>query len=225
MRDVALRTRLRLMVALATLSAACESPRVTPQGSAGSAAASAPAPLARSAEVSTGTSVALDTPRGFPSRAERNKLRRVGTQVVIDSAKKWNRSCAIHTKCKLQAVTLPHCPADSAAEQWSIPYAAKAEHFTDPHVAIRGHLLPTSGFFSSAVACGVGRCCNGTRVDIVLEGPPSDLELTGFGCAGDESRLCCNVMADGQEVIATGELRYSSGSWWLDKVSLCSVAD
>jgi hypothetical protein len=54
-----------------------------------------------------------------------------------------------------------------------------------------------------------------------LAGPPYDLELVGLGCGGDESRLCCAVAAQGDEVIATGRLTYETGSLRLLSPELC----
>jgi hypothetical protein len=61
----------------------------------------------------------------------------------------------------------------------------------------------------------------------VLEGPVVDLELAGLGCAGDESRLCCNVQAEGQLVVANGRLRRSevTKTWQLVDADLCVMAD
>jgi hypothetical protein len=63
----------------------------------------------------------------------------------------------------------------------------------------------------------VGDVPNGARLDDVV-------------CGGDESRLCCNVPAFGQKVVATGKIEAETepdlvlrGSRWaLTDVSLCT---
>lgn len=81
--------------------------------------------------------------------------------------------------------------------------------------------MMSDGAITSMVYCGKGQCCNGTRANLVLAGPPYDLELHGLGCGGDESRLCCELNALGEEVIATGTMSYSSGALRLGSPELC----
>ncbi|HXS18356.1 MAG TPA: hypothetical protein VN764_14255 [Polyangiaceae bacterium] len=99
--------------------------------------------------------------------------------------------------------------------------ARKAERFTDPQVAIKGKLAMSDSAFSTAVRCAKNQCCNRLRAQIVLEGPPYDLELVGLGCGGDESRLCCALSARGEEVIASGRLSYQTGRLLFHSPELC----
>jgi len=67
----------------------------------------------------------------------------------------------------------------------------------------------------------------------VLESWEHTLRLVGHECTGDESKGCCNVIADGRAVIATGRLtRNPSGStggcgsplWQLEDARLCTLS-
>lgn len=73
--------------------------------------------------------------------------------------------------------------------------------------------------------CARGVCCHTLRLRLALDGTPLSLPLQGFGCSGDDSKLCCAVPAEGQTVIAHGRLvktKLSSGPpWQLEGVSLC----
>ena len=170
-------------------------------------------------------SLRIDRPRPLIPRDQRLKPKRLGKQVVIDSEGKWLPDCAIHRKCKLTDQALAICTENLAAESWET-MALRAEHFTDPRVVVKGRLVPADGVFSTGAYCKpAGACCNRRRAGFLLEGPPSDLELDRPACVGDESRLCCSVLAEGQDVIATGELEYDRGNWRLAKASLCRVAD
>lgn len=50
------------------------------------------------------------------------------------------------------------CPR--GAEAWGATLASKAEHFTDPQVAIKGKLVMSDTAFSTAVRCAKEQCCN-----------------------------------------------------------------
>ena len=60
-----------------------------------------------------------------------------------------------------------------------------------------------------AVGCAPRtKCCNGGSSDVVLDSPVgATLQLGGLGCNGDDSQLCCDVLAHGQWVLASGRLR------------------
>ena len=56
---------------------------------------------------------------------------------------------------------------------------------------------------------------------------PNPSPLEGFGCGGDESRLCCRVLATGQDVIVHGRLIKRTSiplRWELNEVSICTLA-
>lgn len=207
-----------IVVALASALAACEEatpkPRPTPPPAA-------PAPL----ESAVPTASASAEPPPLPLATPRPKLKLQGAHVVLDREGKWQQSCRIHRPCKIEAEPLPACAADQAAEPWST-FADKAEHLTDPRVSLRGKLEPPRATFSTGARCTPhGACCNHTRGDFTLDGAPHGLELVGYGCAGDESRLCCNALAEGQTVIATGDLSWDTRRWRLDTKSLCVVKE
>jgi hypothetical protein len=51
--------------------------------------------------------------------------------------------------------------------------------------------------------------------------PPLSL-LDGYECSGDESRLCCDLPAFGQTVVARGMLWRHNG-WRLQDLTICEV--
>jgi hypothetical protein len=105
---------------------------------------------------------------------------------------------------------------------------ANALPFQDQFVDVSGRLEFADGFFSTGVACAKGTCCNSVSVGTELYAEPQPLPLEGFGCGGDESRLCCNVVATGQEVIVHGLLIKTTSiprpEWKLSGVSICALA-
>ena len=70
---------------------------------------------------------------------------------------------------------------------------------------------------------GIG-CDRGIRGGSVVlgEGEPP-LSLLGDGdCEGDESRLCCDLPAFGQTVVATGTL-WRNNEWLLRDLTICEI--
>jgi hypothetical protein len=173
------------------------------------------------ATVSTAAKLDAMPPATAPEKRLRQQRR--GSQLVIDTKGKWDRDCLIHRACKVKPTALDLCPGSDAPLWSTLP--GKAEHFTDPRVVVKGQLVLADSWFSSAVRCRPGECCNGLRVNIVLAGPPYDLELVGLGCAGDESRQCCPFSAQGEEVIASGILKYSGGRLYLTAPTLCRTGN
>lgn len=205
--------------ALLALSACDEArPKVhlTPPGLAAPSASNAP-----SVANAPGSSARIDSPPAGAAPERRLRQRQLGSQLVIDTEGEWAPECSIHRACQVAPRALELCAPERNAEVWSAALAARAEHFTDPQVAFKGQLVMSDSAFSTAVGCSKAHCCNSRRAKMVLAGPPYDLELIGLGCAGDESRLCCATSARGEEVIATGRLRYETGRLLLDSPELC----
>lgn len=201
---------------------ACEDSHPSPARPAASVASStAQPPLS---ELPTGTAAKLDATPSPVVPERRLRQLKVGKALVIDTKGKWAPDCLIHRTCEVTPRELPRCAAKQDAAPWpTLP--GKAEHYTDPNVAIKGRLVMDDSAFSSAVACAPGQCCNGRRANMALAGPPYDLELVGLGCSGDESRLCCDLAADVEPVIASGQLRYERGRLLLDSPQLCRVVE
>jgi hypothetical protein len=57
---------------------------------------------------------------------------------------------------------------------------------------------------------------------IVLGDGEPPLSLLGYDCTGDESRLCCNLPAFGQTVVATGTLGRTN-EWFLTDPTICEI--
>ncbi|HEX7506650.1 MAG TPA: hypothetical protein VF550_07745, partial [Polyangia bacterium] len=61
------------------------------------------------------------------------------------------------------------------------------------------------------------------RASLVLgDGDPPLSLRDGYNCAGDESRLCCDLPAFGQTVVATGTLGRNN-EWYLADLTMCEV--
>ena len=60
---------------------------------------------------------------------------------------------------------------------------------------------------------------------MVIGGTADVLRLEKLDCAGDDSRLCCDLPALGQPVIATGVLaRSRTGDYSLASPTVCAVS-
>jgi hypothetical protein len=69
-------------------------------------------------------------------------------------------------------------------------------------------------------------CCNTSYAPVVVLTASEIIDLDGFACGGDESRMCCNAPVFGQAVIATGRLERYGGmdpraKWTLVGAELC----
>jgi hypothetical protein len=187
---------------------------------AAASATPASATIAPSVASSVGDAVKIDRPPYTVAPEQRLRQQQRGKWLVIDTKGTWAPECAIHRACAVAPKALELCAPELDAEAWGT-LAGKAEHFTDPQVAVNGQLMMADSAFSTAVGCKPGQCCNGRRAKMVLAGPPYDLELAGLGCDGDESRLCCALSARGEQVIARGRLTYSTGRLRLQSPELC----
>jgi len=91
------------------------------------------------------------------------------------------------------------------------------------------HPRAITGWEGSNTKCDPAvSCCNWREAPALIGGPDGALAIEGLGCAGDESRVCCNTPAYGQNVIASGVLvREPEGQttvgWRLVNASLCEV--
>jgi len=103
-----------------------------------------------------------------------------------------------------------------------------APDFENQDVDLSGRLEVQDGFFSTAVGCRKGVCCNRTEQAFMLDGGPDGLILDGLGCGGDESRRCCDMLAMGQPVIVRGTLVNTLPKpyfkWKLTGVYVCELA-
>jgi hypothetical protein len=162
-----------------------------------------------------------------PARA-RPRARKIGEYAVIDRPGSWTPQCLIHRKCNTKVAPLEPCEPGKAARAWT-DFVTHALDFEDQVVDVSGRLELADGRFSTGVACPKGTCCNSYGVGAEVYAEPQPLPLDGFGCAGDESRLCCNVLVTGQEVIVHGRLVKTWSmppppEWKLSDVSICALA-
>ena len=136
------------------------------------------------------------------------------------------KNCLIRHACsKVRA--LPSCHSVVATEIDAL-LAGRLEAQLGAELVVRGELGISLGL-TTLRGCLGNVCCNEGRASIRLGRVPNRIELEGLGCTGDESRLCCNVPAFGQVVIARGRLQNATSEtarldgvrWQLAQVSLC----
>jgi hypothetical protein len=109
---------------------------------------------------------------------------------------------------------------------------ANRQQYDGQTIAVRGPLNIGDGDCTE-IQCVPSGCCNGCGTALQLgpdfRGPGSGdrrdaetLQLFGAaGCRGDESLVCCDVDAHGQDVVARGVWR-SGHPWHMDPVKLCT---
>jgi hypothetical protein len=69
-----------------------------------------------------------------------------------------------------------------------------------------------------------GCCVLLQQLAILVGEDASKFRLPGIGCFGDKSRMCCNVTAKGQMVVATGPMRLELSGWVFQReVKLCTL--
>ena len=165
--------------------------------------------------------------------------------------KTWSSRYLINHGCHKAPVALPTCTAGLTGETWS-SLAPRASTLRGTTVTIRDRLVvgPPADFGHASndlhasfptVTCDATRissfpgtnslgCFLGHRHMALGDGPNSlrigDKTWT-FHCVGDESRLCCNTLAFGQTVIATGVLDGSEDMGWSLGLtaSVCEISD
>ena len=164
----------------------------------------------------------------------------------IDSApptdgRPWAQDCLIRHECPIVAKDLAACPPELAASAMPVTdVAASAERLSGQVVSVRGPLTLGSnmrkGSLDDLLENALGKwkpptpthdCGPDARVAAVREPQHHGLDLDGYACKGDESRLCCNVAVKGQTVVASGRLQAprSGHSWKLTgAVKMCAVS-
>jgi hypothetical protein len=158
----------------------------------------------------------------------------VGATAVRDSrdAQTSARRCRVHSPCK-PFVPLGQCPKDirpiDASELAAFVPAALGER-----LSVRGRLGIGPGISTNGKcrqdAGDLKNCCNAKSLRVFVGGIPDGARLEGMTCGGDESRVCCEVPAFGQVVVATGKVMKETesmivsrgGRWSLSDVTLCS---
>ncbi|HEY1534498.1 MAG TPA: hypothetical protein VGF76_10780 [Polyangiaceae bacterium] len=151
---------------------------------------------------------------------------------------RWAANCWIHRACPAPRA-LPACKAGEHAQSWE-ELRGQAKQLSGSIVAISGQLDLSVPTLLQPLACRLGVCCHQRGTSVVLDnrGSATELEssehalnIVGYGCRGDDSKGCCNVLADGRAVIAKGRLVASAGRvewreplWELREASLCALA-
>jgi hypothetical protein len=139
-------------------------------------------------------------------------------------------SCLIQRGCTLKAARPPPCArtaAASAPSAWAALGGA-ADRLAGQVVSVTG-ALEVGPSIVWGVGCAANECCSKVRAPIVIGGAGSaggPLAIESMLCAGDETRMCCNLVADGEQVLATGRLiAYDANAldlkWKLADATLC----
>ncbi len=190
------------------------------------------------------------SPRGHPDRAVSIALvpfAPVGPKpnpnpAPIDSApptdgRPWGQSCLINHECPIVAHSLAPCPPALAASAIPIDEAARSfERYDGQVVNVRGTLgLGYDSMLepSLEVLLDQGRKpppfhdCGPSAHFAAVGAGRGRVDIEGYTCKGDDSRVCCNVAIKGQAVVASGRLqKIKSGySWRLaGGVKLCAIS-
>ena len=150
---------------------------------------------------------------------------------------RWAAKCQIHRACPA-ARAMPTCKVSERARSWE-ELRGRAKQLSGSLVAVTGQLDLSGELIVVAMACHLGACCHQFGTSVVLDnrGGAAELEnsehalgLAGYGCSGDDSKGCCDVIADGRAVVAEGRLVGTARSiesheplWELREASLCSL--
>jgi hypothetical protein len=72
-------------------------------------------------------------------------------------------------------------------------------------------------------------CCNACAASVALVATGWPLFLGSHACSGADGFACCDLPADGREVVATGRLAYDDSDctehWWLEDERVCQLTD
>ncbi len=142
--------------------------------------------------------------------------------------KNWDASCQVNRSCATKEQAVPTCESGRVAGRWSDAQII-GDSLEGKTIDVKGQvgLTPAQNTGNANKKCAPNSCCHALRMDITIDGEPLALPLVGFSCSGDDSKLCCTVPADGQQVIAHGRLKKSSKSgykWQLEDATLCVPA-
>ena len=126
----------------------------------------------------------------------------------------WAKSCGIHRACERVARTIAACPAGANGLTVDVASALPADGRV---VSVQGPLRLGDGS-TTLMGCSVrdpvtdkplpvAACCNNVTSQILIgEANGKVIALEKSRCFGDESRLCCDLVARGQPVVVTGKL-------------------
>lgn len=170
-------------------------------------------------------------PRAQPHVVERLVAKAVGGEARLgdDEPKRWEKRCSIQRACSPLAALGPCDPALTVRDS-----PANSNDGDGKTIALRG-TLSLGPIVTTAMACEPKlrdprrRCCNQLGTRAILQCGDASVGLDKLGCAGDESRLCCDAPAFGQTVVAFGKLRRFPAEpggieWQLDEPKLCLEA-
>jgi len=150
-----------------------------------------------------------------------------GGAPVIDSppsrAGDWPKECLVHRACSQLPPALPTCDARAGVAAWT-DLLARASGLLGTRIVVRGRLAV--GRSHREPCSWNATCCPNTSRAVVVGATDLDadglLKLENLECRGDDSRLCCNVPAYGQQVRVEGTLeRAGVSDFWLKAPQVC----
>jgi hypothetical protein len=154
-------------------------------------------------------------------------LKRAAVLDLQDPRSSGPRCRVLRDDCK------PFAPLEPCTAGLEPIEASELASFVPPvsgeRVSVRGALglALTSSTFG---ACrqptpGLTNCCNITSTQVFVGGVANGVRLDRFSCYGDESRLCCQVPAFGQVVVATGRIMKETDAFALHRGGRFVLAD
>lgn len=141
--------------------------------------------------------------------------KQVGRSAVLEFPKRgteWPEHCQSRRQCP-SVEPIKHCIRPiNAVDAFRLDQVRGGDR-----IAVRGPLWIGGPMFSTKAKCRNNNCCNqfGATVSV------GALSLRDSGCVGDDSGVCCNVPAFGQNVIATGVVKLIESVWTLTSPDLC----
>jgi hypothetical protein len=138
--------------------------------------------------------------------------------VQRSEAQSWKSPrCLIHQGCRVAASPPPPCVEELPT--LSVPeLVQQGQTLAGQRVRVHGPLR-LSLTLCTLGACLHGECCNECTREMVLGEPGSSersVRLLHPICRGDDSKVCCDLQASGQDVVVEGKLvSMRDSSRWL----------
>jgi hypothetical protein len=159
-----------------------------------------------------------------------------GDQAIVGGtdAKAFKPACQIGRACPGLVRKLPRCEGDNDRGRPVREILAVAQSLSGGVVRVRGALgvgpsQPNHprGDIIPAKCDPAVKCCKNLFAPVLVGGVAGTLPIDGLTCYGDDSRLCCNAPAHGQNVIVSGRLvrddPYGQRGWHLVSATICET--
>lgn len=189
-----------------------------------------PAPTSTSAAPSAAHAVATRGDTHVPAASSASAPVSIFVGQRVDGSQ-WEARCQANQRCPAVAA-LPTCAFREAPQSFDAAWSAR-HSLVGQRVSVRGHLVARGG--CTEMGCPDRACCNHCSGQVLLaasntrgadsqsfalaEGEPRG---GPFACSGDDSAMCCGMLADGSAAVATGTLRTSEGRYVIADAVFCA---